>query len=251
MCTTVILFRPGLPWPLLFAANRDEMASRPWSPPGRHWPERPDVVAGLDHTAGGSWLGVNDHGLLAAVMNREGSLGPSTGKRSRGELVLEALDHSDAASAAQALAALNPAAYRSFNLVVADPTDAYWIRNRASLDIELFPLAPGLHMLSSRELDDPTHPRIAAYLERFAAAPVPDPGCDEWNGWGALMAERTYPPELGPHAAMNIRDVDGFGTLSSSLIALPRFPGFGERVRWLHAAGPPDETPYRPVEVLR
>ena len=251
MCTTVILFRPGHAWPLLFAGNRDEMENRAWSSPGRHWPERPDVVAGLDHTAGGSWLGVNDHGLLAAVMNREGSLGPSAGKRSRGELVLEALDHSDAASAARALSALNPAAYRSFNLFVADPADAYWIRNQAPRGVELFPLAPGLHMLSSRELDDPTHPRISAYLERFAAAPVPDPGRDEWMGWRTLMADRVYPAELGPHAAMNIRDIDGFGTLSSSLIALPRYPGFGENIRWLHAAGPPDVTPYRAVDLLR
>ena len=48
MCTVVILRRPGHPWPLVFAANRDEMLDRPWRPPGRHWPERPEVVAGLE-----------------------------------------------------------------------------------------------------------------------------------------------------------------------------------------------------------
>ena len=82
MCTLVILRRPDHAWPLLFAANRDEMLERPWRPPARHWPDRPDVVAGRDELAGGTWLGVNDHGVGAAVLNRIGSLGQTTDKRS-------------------------------------------------------------------------------------------------------------------------------------------------------------------------
>ena len=66
---------------------------------------------------------------MAAVLNREGSLGPQAGKRSRGELVLEALDHPDAASAASSLADLDPMSYRSFNLVIADNRDAFWLRH--------------------------------------------------------------------------------------------------------------------------
>jgi Transport and Golgi organisation 2 len=133
MCTVVLLRRPQAPWPLLLAANRDELRSRPWRPPARHWPDRPDVVAGLDVLAGGSWLGVNDDGVVAAVLNRVGSLGPAAGKRSRGELVLEALDHADAAAAAKALADLDPDAYRPFNLVIADAKDAFWLRHAGGL----------------------------------------------------------------------------------------------------------------------
>ncbi len=133
MCTVVLLRRPQAPWPLLLAANRDELQSRPWRPPARHWPDRPDVVAGLDVQAGGSWLGVNDDGVVAAVLNRVGSLGPAAGKRSRGELVLEALDHADAAAAAQALVDLDPEAYRPFNLLIADARDAFWLRHAGGL----------------------------------------------------------------------------------------------------------------------
>src|SRR5690349_16414791 len=128
MCTVVLLRRPGHDWPLILGANRDEMASRPWRPPGRHWPDRDDVVAGLDLEAGGSWLGLNESGVVAAILNRTGTLGPAPGRRSRGELVLEALDHADAADAAGALTALDPAAYRPFNLIVADNRDAFWLR---------------------------------------------------------------------------------------------------------------------------
>ena len=67
--------------------------------------------------------------MVAAVLNRRGTLGPEPGKRSRGELVLEALDHAEATRAADALRALDPAAYRPFNLIVADAVDAFWIRH--------------------------------------------------------------------------------------------------------------------------
>src|SRR5215472_12933777 len=109
MCTVVILRRPDHRWPVLIGANRDEMIDRPWRSPDRHWPDRPEVVAGLDVLAGGSWLGINDWGVAAAVLNRTGSLGPAPDRRSRGELVLEALDHADAVTAAEALSYLDPA----------------------------------------------------------------------------------------------------------------------------------------------
>ncbi len=47
MCILVTLRRPGHKWPLILGANRDEIVTRPWAPPGRHWPDRPDVVAEL------------------------------------------------------------------------------------------------------------------------------------------------------------------------------------------------------------
>ena len=143
MCTLVLSRRPGTAWPLVLAANRDELADRPARPPGRHWPERPEVVAGLDLQAGGSWLGINDHGVVAGVLNRPGTLGPAAGKRSRGELVLEALDHADAAAAAHALSDLDPDAYRPFNLVIADNRDAFWLRHAGTLPGFAFRTASG------------------------------------------------------------------------------------------------------------
>ena len=95
MCTVVVDRRPGADWPVVLAANRDERLSRPWRPPARHWDDRPDVIGGFDDAAGGSWIALNDDGVAAVVLNRRDSLGPEEGKRSRGELVLEAVDHAD------------------------------------------------------------------------------------------------------------------------------------------------------------
>jgi hypothetical protein len=251
MCTTVILRRPGHAWPVILAANRDEMAERPWLPPARHWPDRSEVVAGLDREAGGTWLGLNDHGLLAGVLNRMGSLGPRAGKRSRGELVLEALDHAEAAEAARALAQLDPAAYRSFNLLIADAEQAFWLRNLGgvgSSGVEVFGVPPGLSMLTARDLNDETSPRIDGYLPRLRAARPPDPEAGDWRDWSNILASRRGRPADDPFAAMTIVTDEGFGTVSSSLIALPAVPrSLADRPRspvWLFAAGRPDRHPY-------
>lgn len=258
MCTVILLHRPGHDWPVLIAANRDEMAGRPWQPPARHWEDRPDVTAGLDVLAGGSWLGLNDHGVAAAILNRVGTLGPAPGKRSRGELVLDALDHADAALAAEALADLDPAAYRPFNMLLADSDGGYWLRSEggAGGHIELHPLPPGLHMLTARDIDDRASPRIDRYLPLFEKAAVPDPVTGDWTEWRNLMAATEHDPEAGPRGAMTIRSEDGsgngFGTVSSSLIALPRPTGPGEALLkpvWLFAPGAPDTTDYAPVSL--
>ena len=54
MCTVVLLTRPGHPWPLVLAANRDEMLERAWDPPAEYWPDQPGVIAGRDRTGGGT-----------------------------------------------------------------------------------------------------------------------------------------------------------------------------------------------------
>src|SRR6266853_4925707 len=180
MCTLVILRRPEHDWPVIIGANRDEMIDRPAKPPGRHWADRAEVVAGLDLLAGGSWLGINDWGVAAAVLNRHGSLGPAAGLRSRGELVLEALDHADAAAAAAALAHLDPAAYRTFNLIVADNRDGFWLRHDGGSRIEVHPIADGLSLIAAGDVNETETPRLALAGPRFRAASAPDPDRAEW-----------------------------------------------------------------------
>ena len=247
MCTLVILRRPDHAWPLLLAANRDEMLDRPWQPPARHWPDRPEVVAGRDELAGGTWLGVNDHGVTAAVLNRVGSLGPTTDKRSRGELVLEALDHADADAAAEALADLHGTAYRSFNLVVADNRDAYWVRSTGADSVDVASIPAGLSMITSGELNDPDSPRIHNFLERFRDASPPDVGNNDWTAWETLLTSQLYDTDDGPNEAMCIVTDHGYGTVSSSLIALPSPEHAEQGYVWRFAPGRPSDVDFTPV----
>lgn len=254
MCSLILQRQSGQEWPLLLAANRDERLSRPSRPPARHWPEWPEVVAGLDELAGGSWLGLNDHGLIAAVLDRAGSLGPQTRTRSRGELVLEALDHAEAQEAVGALADLNPDAYAPFNLIVADPRYAYWVRHGGDGEIRVHPIADGLHMITSTELDDLSHPRIRRFLPQFREASSPQPGDDprleDFAAWIALLQSRDA-GDGDAAAAMNLESEaggDSVATVASSLIAMPAYPGFERRARWWHAHGSPDRVPFLAVE---
>ncbi|MBV9784037.1 MAG: NRDE family protein [Acidisphaera sp.] len=238
MCTVVLLARPGHAWPLLLAANRDEMLERVWDPPGTHWPELPDVVAGRDRSGGGTWLGLNRQGVVAAVLNRPGSLGPMPGKRSRGELPLLGLAHASAAAAAGAMAGLDARAWRSFNMVLADRTEAFFVRGLGAGSPQVQRLAPGLHMITARDPDDMASPRVARHLPGLRAAPPPEPP-DDWAAWRTLIADRSGAVE----SQINVVPHAGFGTVCSSLIGLSA----GGEPLWLFAPGPPDRTEFAPV----
>jgi hypothetical protein len=161
--------------------------------------------------------------------------------------VLDALDHADAVEAAEALAGLAPDSYRAFNLVIADNRDAYWLKNDERR-LTLAELPPGFSMITAHDRNDPSSPRIARYLPRFAAAAVPDPGAGDWRGWAELMAERR---PARPREGMTVRTDTGYGTVSSALIALPALAAEKRRPVFLFAAGRPGEVPYAPVAAAR
>lgn len=251
MCSVVILYRPNHPWPLILGANRDEMANRPSAPPARHWPDRTNVVAGLDRLAGGSWLGLNDEGVVACIMNRMNTLGPAPGRRSRGELVLEALDHADATAAAEALSALDPAAYRAFNMAIADNRDAFWLRSLGHPQgwVDVQPLPPGLSMITAHDLNDTGRSqRIRTYLPRFASTTAPDPEAVDWRSWESLLSSSEVAAGAPATDAMAFTTDSGFATVSSSLLALPAV-GRKRRPIWRFAPGRPDQHPFADVDM--
>jgi hypothetical protein len=262
MCTLVVLRRPGHRWPLLLAANRDEMADRPWQPPARHWPDAPGVVAGRDLLGGGSWFGINDDGVAAAVLNRINTLGPAPGRRSRGELPLRALACATAREAAEAVGGVDPGAWRSFNMVIADRRETFYVRSvnecvraedgsfdtgsgSASLSVE--PVPEGLSMVTAYDRNDLNSPRIRRYLPRFATAAVPRPEAGDWAAWIALLGSRDADADAGPGGAMTVATPTGFGTVCSALLALPAADS--DRPRLQFAAGPPDSAPFEPIAV--
>ncbi len=182
-------------------------------------------------------MGVNGAGLVAAILNRPGSLGPAAGKRSRGLLPLLALDHRSAAAAAAAIMALDGAAYRSFNLLLADRDRVIVVRNDDLGRLSLLELSPGLHMVTARDPDDAASPRVARHLPRFRDAPAPEP--PDWRDWPRLLADRDGPRD----AALSVPPEDGFGTVCASLLALP---AHGPPT-WMFAPGPAGEAAFAPV----
>ncbi|HQU04224.1 MAG: hypothetical protein B7Z75_11335 [Acidocella sp. 20-57-95] len=220
---------------IFIAANRDEMVDRPWAPPAAHWPKQPRIIAGLDKTAGGTWMGLNEHGVMAAVLNRHGSLGPAPGKRSRGELPLLALKQPHAEAAAASIGAVDAGLYRSFNVVIADSEQAFCIAGLEAGRPVVSELGPGTWMITSGAPNEMKLPRIARHLPKFEAT--------DWKKWGSLLADNT--PPLA--SALNIPVQHGFGTVCASLLALPK----NGAPSWDFAAGPPHEAAFLPVALAK
>ena len=87
MCLILVAWRCHAAFPLVVAANRDESLTRPSAPPAE---VEPGVIAGRDLESGGTWLGVNKHGLFVAVTNRK-MPARTPDSLSRGLLALETL----------------------------------------------------------------------------------------------------------------------------------------------------------------
>jgi hypothetical protein len=180
------------------------------------------------------------------VLNRHGSLGPARGQRSRGELVLEALDHADAAAAAEALSDLDPEAYRTFNLIIADESHGFWLRHAGGPRVEAKPLKDGLSMIAAGDLDELTTRRLELALPAFRAWPTPDPDNEDWSGWQSLLGSTRAPPNEPATAAMRFR-TDGYGTVSSAVIALPARDGSDRRPVFRFAEWLPNPSPWHDV----
>ena len=118
MCTLVLLQRPGEL--LAVSGNRNELLSRPASGPS----VSDGVLAPHDDLAGGSWLGLNRHGLFVCVTNRRGGMvDPS--RKSRGLLVIEALKAHSASGLRAAMEELHGDRHNGFHLIYADLRDAF------------------------------------------------------------------------------------------------------------------------------
>ncbi len=97
MCLLVLCSRIVPDAPLVLGANREEAYARIGEPP-QVLPGMLRVVAGRDPTAGGTWLGLNERGVLVAVTNRfKSHVHPMP--RSRGLLVRDLLECASAGAA--------------------------------------------------------------------------------------------------------------------------------------------------------
>ncbi len=244
MCTLIVAWQVFPDAPVVAAANRDEADERPSRPPERTDGD-PAVVAPRDEEAGGTWLGYNEYGVLAAVTNRwtDADL---AGERSRGLLVDDALAHETAEDAARFVErAVERHEYEGFYLLVADANAAIVAGWDGRLTVRNF--EPGVHVVMNVGVDDtftiPTARPEAGERQMEAARRIrtalrPEPG-EEVGAWldraTDLLADHEY--GVCVHG-------DGFGTRSSSLVTL-RADGTAE---YRFADGPPCRTPYETVD---
>jgi uncharacterized protein with NRDE domain len=151
MCLIVIGWRCRPDLPLVVAANRDEWRDRA-AEPAHWWPDHPEILAGRDLKAGGTWMGVTRGGRFAAVTNFRDPSDRRSTARSRGELVTRFLLSADSPSAFLAAVASRAGEYNGFNLIVGDGESLWYLGSREG---EAREIAPGVHGLSNHVLDEP------------------------------------------------------------------------------------------------
>ncbi len=236
MCTLAAFVGMSPALPLLVAANRDEFLDRPASDPAVIAVD-PVVFAGQDLSAGGTWFGINQFGMVVGLLNRRRAGGPDLSRRSRGLLCLEILQTASPSDATRRLEGLDPNLYNGFNLLVADRRQAF-VATPGATEVQITHLPPGVHLLTNLELNDATCPRIAKSSKHFAALDLraaPD-AAELVEPLRASLADHST--ALDPRT--DVIDTlcvhkPGYGTRSASIVALDR----QARPRWWQAAGPP------------
>jgi uncharacterized protein with NRDE domain len=163
MCLLILAWKVHPPYRLILAANRDEYHERPSAPLGQ-WNDRPEIVAGRDLRAGGTWLGVDHRGRLGVITNYRDLQKPKPGARSRGELIPAYLSGSERPSRFAASLEAAAAEYSGFNLLLTDADSMWYAGNRAEPFARQLP--PGVYGLSNELLDSPW-PKLVRVRHRF------------------------------------------------------------------------------------
>jgi uncharacterized protein with NRDE domain len=152
VCLIVFDWQPGQPCWLRMAANRDEFHRRPTAPL-QAWQDTPDIIAGRDLEQGGTWLGVNRQGRIAALTNvRAPGVGPQQ-PLSRGLLPSRWLSGQDSAETFIRELTDNGGRYAPFNLLIGDQHQLLYITNYPQPHWQT--VAPGVHTMSNASLNTP------------------------------------------------------------------------------------------------
>ena len=231
MCLLVVLRGVDPDFPVLVASNRDELRNRAASPPGLWVGARRRVLSPRDRRAGGTWIGVNDRGVLAGLTNVAGQP-QRTDAPSRGELPHLALDSDDLdAGVAAVTARVQAEHHNAFRLLLCDGERTVvveWVDGAIALaEAEAVAVISNEHRLGELAL---------AELEPLAAAELTVEA--RLDGLAALMRD---PTERGGHRIL--KQGGDYGTVSSSLLAVPRLRP--RTLIWRYAPGPPDAVDYR------
>lgn len=162
MCLILFAWRAHPEHALVVAANRDEYFDRP-ARAAAFWDDCPDLLAGRDLTAQGTWLGVTRTGRFASITNYRNPAERMETAPSRGHLVTDFLTASRRPSAYLESVAPQAHAYNGFSMLAADPGSLAVFSNREGI---VRMIEPGVHGLSNHLLDTPW-PKVEKGKERL------------------------------------------------------------------------------------
>ncbi len=223
MCLVLVAWRVHPDYPLVVAANRDEFFSRP-TVPAMFWSDAPQVLAGRDLEAGGTWMGVTHGGRFAALTNFRDPAQMRKSAPSRGRLVADFLTGNEASGAYISHVADAGRQCNGYNLLAGDGESLWWSSN---IDGESRPLAPGVYGVSNHLLDTPW-PKVGAGKTALARALSDLP--DDTSLFALLRDDGIHPDENLPQTGISLEwerllssafvKSPDYGTRSSTLLLM-------------------------------
>lgn len=159
MCILFIAVEQHPDYPIIICANRDEFHQRPTQ--NMHWWPDKNLLAGKDLQAGGTWLGLNNEGYFSALTNFRRPASFDDKKRSRGDLVVQALKNDKIKT--QQVLSQDAHQYNDFNLVFGPLNN---LQAFDSVNKKFSTLNAGFHSVCNGALDD-IWPKMALGIKRL------------------------------------------------------------------------------------
>jgi uncharacterized protein with NRDE domain len=239
MCLLAVQYKSVPEAPILVAANREEAYDRPTLVPSIQ-PGKPRVLSGVDASAGGTWLGVNQNGLFVGAANRPKLFQPAT-PRSRGLLCRDLLRANSARHAIDmAMDELLANKYEGVNFIVADAESGWAVHGGD--DPHVVELSEGLNIISAYDVNDPRDER-----QKLARRLLTLQTLDSAVKFLAVASKAFARPPAAPERPGMVVHGKERGTVSSTLIALGKKP---RDAIFQYANGSPDSARYEDYSPL-
>jgi len=220
MCLILVAWRVHPDYPLVVAANRDEFFARPTAP-AAFWQDAPQVLAGRDLDARGTWMGVTRTGRFAALTNFRDPAQNRKGVPSRGGLVADFLCGNEKPTDYLKRIALGSRQCNGYNLLVSDGATLWWSSNMGGA---AHSLEPGVYGVSNHLLDTPW-PKVGAGKTALSGAIDRLP--DDQALFELLQDDGIHPDEHLPQTGIPL---DWERLLSSAFVKSPDYGTRGSTV---------------------
>jgi uncharacterized protein with NRDE domain len=236
MCLILLALNYHPKYKMIIATNRDEFYNRKTAP-AEFWKDHPDVLAGRDLEAMGTWLGVTRTGRLAMLTNFRDPKNINPAAPSRGKLVSDFLVNGGDAQIYVNEVSRNGKAYNGFNLITGTVDELWYYSNYGR---EAQQITDGLHGLSNHLLDTPW-PKVVRGKEKLAAhLLMPEPEVETF--FKVLYDEDVAPDNTLPNTGLPLEHeralssmfikTNGYGSRCTTVIMVDRANNvfFSERV---------------------
>jgi len=227
MCLISIAYQSHPDYPLLVAANRDEYHRRPTAG-AQFWDDHPQLLAGKDLQAGGTWIGITRTGRFAAITNHRNPPSTRAQPRSRGFLTLDFLLGGMSAAHYLESVAARAGEYAGFNLIVGESGQLWYFSN---IEQRVQQLGSGIYSLSNALLDSawPKQVLASSEMRKHSQGKIDHPGLQ------AVVSSRV---QVAEHQLPNTGiDLEFEKLLSAPFIVSPEYGTRATTSLWLDSSG--------------